>query len=425
MEFEYKATTFEGKVKEGRISAQDEKGAVAKIHAQGLIPLSVFVPGSGAKPAKSARARASSGGPDLKKAFSRLDALKIGLGRRVKTKDLIMFSEHLSTMLKAGITLNKSLIILADLTENKTFANIIREIHNQIREGSSLYQALEMHPDVFPGVFVNMVKAGESGGVLDLVLKRVSEFLSEIQGLKDYLVSSMIYPAILGFTAIASILVMLIVVVPRFAEIFSDMGVELPLATQIMLASGNFLQAYWWVLIAAFGLCFFLFRYFVSTPNGRDWWDRFKLRLPMIGPILLKVEIARFSKTLGTLLSSGVSILAAMNIVKGVVVNSSLKQSLDQVYDDLKQGSMLSVSLERHDVFPSLAVNMLGVGEESGNMPEMLEKVGDMYDKDLKGAIKSFTALFEPMVILVMGLVIGAMVVSMLLAIFSLNELGI
>jgi len=425
MEFEYKATTFEGKVRQGKIIARDEKSAVAKIHAQGLIPLSVFLPGSGAKTSRTPKLSAPAGGSDLKKAFSRLAAFKLGLGRKVKTKDLIMFSEHLSTMLKAGITLNKCMVILADLTENKTFAKIIKDVHNQIREGSSLYQALEKHPAVFPGVFVNMVRAGESGGVLDLVLKRVSEFLTEIQELKDYLVSSMIYPAILGFTAVGSILVMLIVVVPRFAEIFSDMGVELPMATAVMLAAGNFLQAYWWVLIAFAGLCFFMFRYFISTPGGRDWWDRFKLGIPLVGPILLKVEIARFSKTLGTLLASGVSILAAMNIVKGVVVNSSLKMSLDQVYDDLKQGRMLSGSLERHRVFPSLAVNMLGVGEESGNMPEMLEKVGDMYDKDLKGAIKSFTSLFEPMVILVMGLVIGAMVVSMLLAIFSLNELGI
>ena len=425
MEFEYKASTFEGKVRQGKIIARDEKSAVAKIHAQGLIPLSVFLPGSGAKTSRTPKLSAPAGGSDLKKAFSRLAAFKLGLGRKVKTKDLIMFSEHLSTMLKAGITLNKCMVILADLTENKTFAKIIKDVHNQIREGSSLYQALEKHPAVFPGVFVNMVRAGESGGVLDLVLKRVSEFLTEIQELKDYLVSSMIYPAILGFTAVGSILVMLIVVVPRFAEIFSDMGVELPMATAVMLAAGNFLQAYWWVLIAFAGLCFFMFRYFISTPGGRDWWDRFKLGIPLVGPILLKVEIARFSKTLGTLLASGVSILAAMNIVKGVVVNSSLKMSLDQVYDDLKQGRMLSGSLERHRVFPSLAVNMLGVGEESGNMPEMLEKVGDMYDKDLKGAIKSFTSLFEPMVILVMGLVIGAMVVSMLLAIFSLNELGI
>ncbi|WP_045213806.1 type II secretion system F family protein [Desulfonatronovibrio magnus] len=425
MEFEYKASTAEGKISHGKIFAEDEKRAVSKVHAMGLIPLSVHLPGAIEKPRKTLRLRAPSSGSDMKKAFSSLAALKLSLGRKVKNKDLIMFSEHLATMLKAGITLNKCLTILADLTENKAFAKVIQDVHNQIREGSTLHQALEKYPAVFPGVFVNMVRAGESGGVLEVVLQRVSEFLTEIQELKDYLISSMIYPAILGFTAIGSILIMLIIVVPRFAEIFTDMGIDLPMATQIMLVAGNFLQAWWWALFIAVLSLVAMFKYFVATPGGRDWWDRFKLGLPLIGPILLKVEIARFSKTLGTLLNSGVSILAAMNIVKGVVVNNSLKLMLDQVYDDLKQGRMLSSSLERHRVFPSLAVNMLGVGEESGNMPEMLEKVGDMYDKDLKAAIKSFTALFEPMVILVMGLVIGAMVVSMLLAIFSLNELGI
>ncbi len=422
MEFEYKAATFEGKISHGTISAEDEKGAVARLHAQGLIPLAVHLPGQQTKkPVKKPRVRSGS----RKNVWSALASVKLSFGRKVKNKDLIMFAENLATMLKAGITLNKCLTILADLAENKALAGVIHEVHNQIRGGSNLYQALQKHPDVFPVVFVNMVRAGESGGVLDIVLERLAGFLTEIQELKDYLISSMIYPAILGMTAVISILVMLIVVVPRFADIFSDMGIDLPLATQIMLSAGNFLQAWWWALLAGAASASVLFKYYVSTPRGRDWWDRFKLKIPLLGPILLKVEIARFSKTLGTLLGSGVSILAAMNIVKGVVVNNTLRVSLDEVYNDLKQGRMLSASLEKYGVFPSLAVNMLGVGEESGNMPEMLEKVGDMYDKDLKGAIKSFTSLFEPMVILVMGMVIGAMVVSMLLAIFSMNELGI
>jgi len=425
MEFLYKAATFEGNVRQGKIIAEDQKKAVAKIHALGLVPLAVSASVSENTLAAASPGQENVTGSTLKRPFPRVAAAGPGLRRRVRTKDLIMFSEHLSTMLKAGITLNKALTIQADLTENKTFSRVIRDVHNQIREGSTLNQALEKHPSVFPAVYVNMVRAGESGGVLDLVLKRVADFLSEIQELKDYLVSSMIYPAILGLTAFASILIMLTVVVPRFAEIFSDMGVEMPMATRTMLACGNFLQSNWWFLALLAGGSILFFRYVVSTPWGRDWWDRFKLGLPMIGPILLKVEIARFSKTLGTLLGSGVSILSAMNIVRGVVSNTALRLSLGRVYEDLKQGSMLSSSLEKHRVFPSLAVNMLGVGEESGNMPEMLEKVGDMYDKDLKGAIKSFTSLLEPLVILIMGLVIGAMVVSMLLAVFTLNELGI
>ncbi len=426
MDFYYKAATFEGMIRQGKINAGDQKQAVSKIHALGLIPLYVFESENSLNSSTPASGRRSGLAALFRRSFFDLTFLPSRLGRRkVKNKDLIMFSENLSIMLKAGISLNKCLTIQADLTENKIFAGVIQNIHNHIREGSSLHQAMEKYPDVFPDVFASLVRAGESGGVLDLVLKRTSDYLREIQELKDYLVSSMIYPVILGITAIVSIMIMLTIVIPRFAGIFEDMGVELPAATKILLVSGSFLQAYWWMLILASGIVFFTFRYLVSTPGVREQWDRLKLRIPRVGSILLKVETARFSRTLGTLLSSGVSILAAMNIVKGVISNSALRFSLGQVYDDLKQGSMLSSSLEKRRVFPALAVNMLGVGEESGKTPEMLEKVGDMYDKEIKSSIKSFTNIFEPLVILVMGLIIGAMVVSMLLSIFTLNELGI
>lgn len=414
-------------MQQGKIMALDEKRAVAKLQAQGLVPIlvtsgEISLDKAAGRPRQAVRSRDKS----LAQSLQSLGRLRARLGSsRVKRKDLILFAEHLSTMLQAGITVSRSLAILQELTENKAFAQVIQEVHNQIREGSSLWQALEKHPKVFPVVFVNMVRAGESGGVLDEVLRRLASFLQEIQDLKDYLLSSMIYPSILAFTAVVSILVMLTVVVPRFAEIFEGMGVQMPLSTRFMLSSGQFLQAYWWVLLLLAVLAFLGARYAISTPGGRQRWDRFKLALPLIGPILQKVELARFSKTLGTLLHSGVSILAAMNIVQGVVVNSRLRLSLNQVYVDLKEGMMLSDSLQKQRMFPTLAVNMLSVGEESGNMASMLERVGDMYDKDLKAAIKSFTALFEPLVILVMGLVIGVMVVSMLLAIFSLNELGI
>lgn len=423
MHFRYKAATLQGKLKNGTIEAASENKAVEFLQAQGLIPLKIVHAGAGSdlisdRDLPGGEARALPG-----KSFS-LD-LSTRFRKNVRSSDLIMFADHLSTMLSSGVNLNKSLMILSDLAENKHFSRIILDIHDKIRQGSFMWQALKTHPGVFPPVFVNMVRAGEAGGILDVVLGRLAQYMKGIQELKEYLVSSMVYPVILGLTAFASILVMLMVVVPRFAEIFSDMGIDLPLATQVMLTSGNFLQNYWWMIVVAAGAGFFSFKSFLSRPGGRQWWDRFKLKMPLIGSILLKIEIARFTKTLGALLKSGISILAALNIVKEILVNHTLRDSLDLVYNDLKQGRMLSASLEKNRVFPSLAVNMLAVGEESGSMPEMLEKVGDMYDKDLKAAIKSFTSLFEPLVILVMGVVIGAMVVSMLLAIFSLNELGI
>lgn len=427
MEFYYKATTFDGKLQHGRMNGRDESTVVNKLQRQGLIPLQVS-PDQEVNVLSKTESNASALGArkDIKQYIVDLWSGKAGpqFSKKPKSKDLILFAEHLSIMLKSGITLNKSLSLLGELTENKHFSRVIKEVHSQIREGSPLWQALQNHSHIFPTVFINMIRAGESGGVLDAVLKRVADYLAEIQELKEYLVSAMIYPAILGLTAIGSIVVMLTFVVPRFAEIFSGMGVDLPLATKLMLGTGNFLQANWWILLAILALILFVVRYAINTPQGRRKWDHIKLNMPFLGSIFQKIEISRFSRTLGTLLDSGVSILSAMSIVRGVVLNTVLSEALEEVYNDLKQGRMLSFSLERRKVFPSLAVNILGVGEESGNLAGMLEKIGEIYDKDLKSAIKAFTSMFEPLVILSMGLVIGVMVISMLLAIFSINEIG-
>lgn len=428
MKFIYKAVTQEGKVHEGTQNGDNEEAVAAKLQGQGLIPLQVAPVSQGLGKKRKKKffpddAEQSTGGSG-RSLWQCLTTTSIQLRSKAKNKDLILFAEHLSIMLHAGITLNKSLALLSELTENKSFSRVVSDIHNQIREGSSLWQALQQHPKVFPVVFVHMVRAGEAGGVLDGVLSRVADYLTSVQELKEYLVSAMIYPCILGLTALGSIVVMLTVVVPKFAEIFSGMGVDLPVLTQMMLGAGIFLQANWWIMLLGLGVILMGIRSVLNTQGGRLWWDATKLRLPLVGPIVLKVEIARFSRTLGTLLHSGVTILSAMNIVKGVVINSALRQALDYVYSDLKQGRMLSVSLEKRRVFPTLAVSMLGVGEESGDLSGMLSKIGDMYDKDLKSAIKAFTAVFEPAIILIMGLVVGTMVISMLLAIFSINELG-
>jgi general secretion pathway protein F len=427
MEYFYKAATYDGKLQQGKVTGESESLVASKLQKQGLVPLEVSPVLSSGASQIDISGRSHPG--DAKSFRDYLKNLLTGESvlswkRKPKTKDLIMFAEHLSIMLQSGISLNKSLALLGELTENKHFSKVIQNIYDQIREGNALWQALQNQDAVFPEVFINMVRAGESGGVLDAVLKKLAEYLKDIQELKEYIVSAMIYPSILGITAVFSIILMLTLVIPKFAEIFSGLGIELPLITQIMLQTGTFLQSQWWLVLLLIGGVVIVFRYSIERPQGKRKWDHFKLRLFLIGPILKKIEIARFSRTLGTLLNSGVSILTAMSIVKGVVINTTLREALDTVYTDLKQGRMLSVSLEQRKVFPPLAVNMLGVGEESGNLSSMLERVGELYDKDLKSAIKSFTSVFEPCLILLMGLIIGIMVVSMLLAIFSINELG-
>ncbi|HMB31020.1 MAG TPA: type II secretion system F family protein [Desulfohalobiaceae bacterium] len=428
MEYFYKAATYDGKLQQGKVTGQSESLAVSKLQKQGLVPLEVKPISFSSVTSKSglessARIIGTQGFKEYLKNLLTGESIS-SWRRKPKTKDLILFAEHLSIMLQSGIPLNKSLGLLGELTENKHFSKVIKEIYDQIREGNALWQALENQRPIFPEVFVNMVRAGESGGVLDAVLTKLVDYLKDIQELKEYIVSAMIYPSILGITAIFSIVIMLTLVIPKFAEIFSGLGIDLPLMTQLMLQTGTFMQSKWWIILLLVGFVLVVFKYIIEQPQGKKKWDGLKLRFLLIGPIIQKIEIARFSRTLGTLLNSGVSILTAMSIVKGVVINTILRESLDNVYTDLKQGRMLSVSLEKRRVFPPLAVNMLGVGEESGNLSGMLERVGELYDKDLKSAIKSFTSVFEPCLILLMGLIIGTMVVSMLLAIFSINQLG-
>lgn len=344
--------------------------------------------------------------------------------RSASTRDLVMFSQDLSALLEAGVPLPRSLKIVAELIEKKRFEAVVLDLHEQIKEGSTFWNALEKHPSVFAPVFVNMVKAGEAGGVLDTVLARLGTYLDGVQELKEYFFSAMMYPMFLLITAAGSVAVLLAVVVPKFAVIFSDMGIALPLSTQIMLVVGTFLQSYWWLVIIGMTLVFFLYRFYASTTAGRYSIDRFKLRIPVLGTLFKKIEISRFCRTFGTLLNSGVPILSSLQMVRGVLSNVVLNASVENVYQQLKQGGVLSESLSQTGHFPTMAVQMIGIGEETGRMDAMLMRVADMYDREIKVNIKAFTSLFEPLIILLMGLVIGAMVISMLLAIFSVNDLG-
>jgi general secretion pathway protein F len=354
-----------------------------------------------------------------------MDQLSTAWQRGARTKELIMFAEDLAILLGSGVPLTRGLIIVSELTERQKFRQIIIDVYQRVKEGSSLWQALQAYPAYFPPILINLVKAGESGGVLEESLSNVANYLVGIQELKEYLVSALTYPVILLFTAGLSILVLLTFVIPKFALIFSDMGVALPLATRMMLAAGSFLRASWWILLLLLAALAAGWRYYYRTPKGRLNWDRMKLRLPIFGTMHRKTEISRFSRTLGTLLGSGVPILESLLIVRGVVVNRVIYDYLQQLYGDLKQGVSMSRSLASSNLFPSMAVHLIGVGEETGRLGEMLKKIADIYERDLKVSIKNFTALFEPLVILVMGLVIGAMVVSMLMAIFSINDMGL
>lgn len=422
-EYAYRAVSSDGRITSGTMAGESERHVALALQRKGLVPLEIAPPAGANGRAGIVRGRRKPLSlPGAPRAIRAGSLPRLG---RTRPKTLIAFSENLAMLLSAGISLDKSLFIISELTEGRAFRKVVADIHERIREGSSLGDALAQHPGAFPPVFVSMVTAGERGGILESVLGKLTDYLKNVQEVREYLISSMIYPAILTLTSAVSVVVLLTVVLPRFATIFEDLGAAVPLPTQIMLASGAFLRGWWWAMLLAALLALLAFRSWTRSPGGRMAFDRIKLRTPLAGSILARIELARLARTLGTLLGNGVSILAALNIVRGVVQNGDLRERLGQTIEEVKQGVPLSRSLASIEYMPSLAVHMIGVGEQTGRLDIMLHKVADVYDKELRANIKSFTSFFEPAVILVLGLVIGVMVVSILMAIFSINEIGV
>jgi len=392
--FSYRATTREGTIVEGVVDAADERAAVEKLRNTGVIPLKIAAPREG-----------------IRRKFT----LKSSKG------DLLTFTTELSALLGAGLPLDRSLNILSDISESKEMKGIIHSILKSIREGSAFSDALLRHPRVFPKIYVNMIRAGEAGGVLDVVLDKLNEFLETSKELKEHIFSAMIYPTILSATGGISIIILLTYVLPKFSVIFAELGSALPLPTQIVLAFSNFLKTFWWgALLLAMG-AWFILRSYVKSPAGRYKWDSFKLKL--LGEVITKIETARFSRTLGTLLKSGVPLLQALNNSKDVVSNQVIASAIDRVSKGAKEGKGIAVPLSDAGVFPPLALSMIKVGEETGQLDTMLMKVASTYEKGLRLAVKRFVSFLEPAMILGMGLIIGFIVVSMLMAIFSITEL--
>ena len=402
--FEYKAVSPEGKVVEGSLQAPSKKEVLSRLKEQGQMPIRV---GSGAGGLL---------GRDFQLPWKR---------KRVPRKDLMVFTQQLSTLVKAGLPLDRSLSILADLTDNEFLSDIIRETLRQLKEGKSLSEGLSAYPQAFPKIYVNLVKAGESGGILDQILERLVEYLENAEELKEYLVSALIYPIILTFVSLASIAIMVTFVIPKFADIFESTGAPIPLPMSIMLGISGFVTGYWWLIALVLGLSYFLFWRWHKTPSGRLTWDRNLLRAPLLGNMLLKLEVSRFSRTLGTLLNSAVPLIQSINIVKEVVSNQHMAVALEPIKAGVKKGEGLARPFRESEVFPSFAVHLLAVGEETGRLDTMLLQIADAYDRETKTSAKRLLAFVEPAIILFMGIVIGTMVVSMLYSIFSINDVAL
>ena len=402
VEFAYKATDLSGRIFEGAMEGRDEKAVVESLQKLGYVPIRIEA-------------------VQEKGAFFKIPIASYF--ERISLRDVMVFTQELTTLLDAGLPLDRSLQILTELTEKERFKEVVRDILKQIEAGRSFSEALSAHSSIFPRLYVNMTKAGETGGILNLILARLGRYLQSTKEMRDYLISVMIYPVILTFVSGLSIVILLTFVIPRFASIFTDMGKAIPLPTQILMTISYYVRSYWWVGLGGLLVIWLGIKSYLKTEEGRVSWDQFKLSMVIIGNLVKQTEVARFARTLGTLLQSGVPILQALQIVRETVGNEIIARSIGEVHTGVKQGGGISRALQKLKVFPPLAVHMITVGEETGKLDEMLIKVAENYEANLQIALKRFVNLLEPFIILIMGSVVGFIVISMLLAIFSINDM--
>ena len=358
----------------------------------------------------------------------RVRTLQTILGERRKKglgyEDLLYFTKELSDLLNAGVELERALRILEDAADKEEAKALVSELRAAIQGGSTLSEALSAHPETFKPLYVNMVRVGELGGVLPQVLSRLDGFLERSREIRRFIVSSSIYPAILMGVGIISVFILVAFVVPRFGRIFEDLGQPMPLPTRIVVGVSTFLADWWWLGALSLAVGLFALRAWLRRPEGRAAWDRFVLRVPFLGPLLLRIELGRMCRTLGTLIESGVPILKGISLASEVVGNSVLRESMDEIYKGVKQGRAMSQLMRKSGVFPSLIVHLVAIGEETGRLDAMLLKVADDLDRKVTSDTKTMLALLEPATIVLMGVVIGGIIFSMLLAIFGINDVA-
>ena len=399
--FNYKAINSLGETEEGFRDSPDEKLLIAALQAEGYIPIRIAPAGS-------------------------RSMLGLGLANsKLKQKEIALFTGELATLLESGLPLDKSLSVLIDLTEeNPRLGKLITRVLDKVKSGTSLADALEQQAGMFSKFYLNMIRAGEAGGSLAEVLVRLSDYLERSQELKDTVSTALIYPAILLIMSLASLFVMLIFVVPQFTEMFESAGKDLPVSTQIVVGVAEWLQSYWWIVIGGIILISAFMRFQLADPVSKKAWDARFLKLPLAGTIILHKETANISRTLGTLLGNGVSILSALSIVRETVDNQVIAADIRETEEQLKQGKHMSDALMEKGVFPKMAMQMIKMGEETGRLEEMLLRVAVIYDKQLRVSIQRLLALLEPALIISLGLMIGGIIVSILLAILSVNDLA-
>ena len=404
--YAYRAVSPAGEVSAGELDAANESEIVDRLRDQGMMPMQV-APATGAGTAAATpRAR--------RRWFA---------AKRVSRDNLLAMTRELATLLRAGLPLDRALQILIDLAPTPPVAALLQGIRDDVRGGKALSQALDTRREVFSRFYVNIVRAGEAGGALGVVLQRMADTMERNKELRESVRSALIYPTILVCVAVTSVMVLLVYVVPQFEQMFSQAGKALPLPTAVVIFVGNGIRRYWWAIVGGVFLAVAWFRRRGRTPRVRRIRDARLLRAPLLGDVIAKLEVARFARTLSTLLGNGVTLLAGLSIVKETMTNVVLGGALDGVVAKLREGKGFGRPLSETGVYPRLATQMILVGEESGRLEEMLARVADVYDREVQVAIKRFLSILEPVLILSLAVLVGGIVFSILLGVMGMNDL--
>ncbi|MEI6605105.1 MAG: type II secretion system F family protein [Verrucomicrobiota bacterium] len=412
--FQYSALDSKGEQTTGVVSATNEAEAIQKLRVQGLYPTQIVEEGK-AKGAAKIKVAAKSKGKSA-------GAGKGGVGGRIKPKSLMIFTRQLATLIDSGLPLLRSLTVLGKQEPNPVLQATVAALADSVQSGATFSESLAQHPKIFNKLYVNMVKAGELGGVLEVVLNRLAEYQEKAQKLKNKIVSAMVYPVIVMFIAVAILVFLMIFIVPKFETMFVEMGnAELPTISKVVFGiSKFFIESPYGVpnivfVLILVGIGAFLFGLWGRTKGGRVAIDTIKLKLPIFGDIQRKSAVSRFSRTLGTLVTSGVPILQALNITRDTAGNVVISSAIEKVHEAVKEGESIVTPLQASGVFPNMVISMVDVGEETGQLPEMLLKVADVYDDEVDNAVTALTSILEPIMIVILALVVGSVVFALFL----------
>jgi type IV pilus assembly protein PilC len=423
--FSYVAMDSKGKEQKGVLEVGSQNEAISRVKEMGLFPTKIVEvdkpKGKEGKPkpvggVKAGARKGKGKGININIRFPGTSG--------VKSKVLTTFTRQLATLIDAGLPLLRGLRVLEKQERNVTLRNTIGELAKSIESGSTFSEALAQHPKIFNRLFVNMVKAGELGGVLEVVLNRLAEFQEKAQKIKGKVKAAMFYPAAVIIVAIVILAVLTIYVIPKFKEVFKDLadGRELPGFTLFVLGVSDAIRGHAVLTLICLIVFFIAFMLFIKTKFGRKAWDKFKLKVPLFGPVISKVAISRFARTLGTLVSSGVPILQALTIVRETSGNVIVGNAIGAVHESVKEGETITAPLEASRVFPPMVISMVDVGEQTGALPEMLMKIADNYDDEVDNAVSAMTSLLEPIMIIFLGVVVGSIVIAMFLPLISLMD---